>query len=132
MTAARLPLVICIAVSATLTVSPGEERAESELCAEATTTAEMQQCLSEQYESADRQLNRAYRKAMELLSEARQAKLKEAQRAWIHFRDKTAEFEASEVEGGTMYPLVYLSALISMTEERSSELEAIHSDSARR
>ena len=31
-----------------------------------------------------------------------------------------------------MYPLVYLSALISMTEERSSELEAIHSDSARR
>ena len=132
MTTARLPLVICIAVFATLTVSAGEERADSKPCAEAVTTAEMQQCLSEQYESADRQLNSAYRKAMELLSEARQAKLKEAQRAWILFRDKTAEFEASEVEGGTMYPLVYLSALISMTEERSSELEAIHSDSARR
>ena len=125
MTVARVLLVICIAISATLTVSPREEPAARELCAEATTTAEMRLCLNEQYKSADEQLNRAYRQAMGQLSEARQAKLKEAQRAWIPFRDKTAEFEASEVEGGTMYPLVYLSALISMTEKRTSELEAI-------
>lgn len=50
---------------------------------------------------------------------------RDAQRSWIVYRDKSAEFEASEVEGGTMHPLLYLSALVAMTEKRLTELKAI-------
>jgi uncharacterized protein YecT (DUF1311 family) len=62
---------------------------------------------------------------MSRLHESRQEKLKAAQRAWIQFRDKNAEFMASDFEGGSMSPLISIYWLSLMTEHRLSELREI-------
>jgi uncharacterized protein YecT (DUF1311 family) len=73
----------------------------------------------------DAELNRVYKKIRSKLSAARKTRLKEAQLAWIAFRDKSAEFEASEEEGGSMYSLVYVSVMASLTEQRVGNLKDI-------
>ncbi len=98
---------------------------DSGLCPEAMTTVEMRECLDQLYGKADGELNRAYKQLRSKLDKPRQAKLREAQRAWIAFRDKSAEFEASEEEGGSLYSLVYLSVLLSKTKQRVDDLEKL-------
>jgi uncharacterized protein YecT (DUF1311 family) len=44
--------------------------------------------------------------------------LRDAQRAWIRFRDAQCEFEAYEVFGGTMQPMVGSLCLARLTRER--------------
>jgi uncharacterized protein YecT (DUF1311 family) len=93
-------------------------------CKDAITTAEMRRCLNEHYQAADTELNHVYRQLISRLSQERREKLKTAQRAWIRFRDGNSAFAASVVEGGTMYPLLELSELTKMTEERTEQLSA--------
>ena len=89
-----------------LTFCEAHERPLDALCPKATTTVEMVACLRQRYEEADKALNQVYRQLMAKLEPARQEKFRAAQRAWVRFRDASAEFEASEAEGGSMYPLV--------------------------
>ncbi len=103
----------------------GQERHAQDPCDEATTTIEMLDCLQQRYQKADVELNRVYKQLMSRLTEKRQAKLKEAQRAWIVFRDKSAEFEASAEEGGSLAPLVRLMVKTEKTESRVDELRQI-------
>ncbi len=103
----------------------GGTQKPSRPCDDALTTVEMLECSKQRYETADRQLNQVYKELKLKLSKSRQTKLKLAQRAWITFRDATAEFEASEVTGGSMYPLVYLVMQAEMTENRVGELRQI-------
>lgn len=84
----------------------------------------MQICAGELYRSADAELNRVYRQLSTILSDDRREQLKVAQRAWIVFRDKNATFTASEVAGGSMYPLLELSEKTAMTERRTEQLRA--------
>ncbi len=119
----KLVLLLCLAIGVSLAVSLGAERPAKDPCAEAMTTVEMRECLNKRYKHVDAELNRVYQQLMSQLSKTRQTKLREAQQAWMLFRDKHAEFVASETEGGTMQPLVSLSALTSMTERRVAELK---------
>ncbi len=128
MTITKLFIILCSSVCASLAISVGEARPANDPCAEAMTTVEMRECLNKRYNKVDGELNHVYQQVMSQLSKTRQTKLRETQRLWILFRDKSAEFEASEVEGGTIYPLVYLLSLASMTEKRVDELKAILQD----
>jgi uncharacterized protein YecT (DUF1311 family) len=94
-------------------------------CADAMTTIEMHECLNEQFRKADADLNAAYKEVMAQLSESRQAKLREAQKAWIVFRERNAEFAASAEEGGTLAPLTHMLTMAEMTEERVAQLKDI-------
>ncbi len=106
-------------------VGSAQEQESKDSCEDAMTTVEMQECLDQQYQKWDAELNLVYKKIRSKLSVARKAKLKEAQLAWIVFRDKSAEFEASEDEGGSMYSLVYVSVMSSLTEQRVENLREI-------
>ena len=106
-------------------VSLAQEQESKNPCEDAMTTVEMQECLERQYQKWDTELNLVYKKIRSKLSVARKTKLKEAQLAWIVFRDKSAEFEASEEEGGSMYSLVYVSVMASLTEQRVENLREI-------
>jgi uncharacterized protein YecT (DUF1311 family) len=106
-------------------VSFAQELESNDPCENAMTTVEMQQCLDQQYLKLDAELNRVYKKIRSKLSAARKTRLKEAQLAWIAFRDKSAEFKASEEEGGSMYSLVYVSVMASLTEQRVGNLKDI-------
>jgi uncharacterized protein YecT (DUF1311 family) len=106
-------------------VCGGHEMSTKALCPDASTTVEMQACLGKRYEAADRALNHVYKQLMGKLEPARQEKLRAAQRAWVVFRDASAAFEASEAEGGSMYPLVHVATLVVKTELRADELKGI-------
>ena len=101
-------------------------------CANAVTQQDMNQCAYNDWEAADADLNAAYKRAMALLqhwdadlpqAEQGGAKaLKEAQRAWITFRDKACEAEGYAMTGGSAEPLVVYGCLATLTRQRTQDL----------
>ncbi len=121
-----ISLVVSSLVLLSLSLAAAEEKQQTrESCDDAATTVAMLECLKQRHETADRELNQVYGQLRLKLSKSRQAKLKKAQRAWITFRDTTAEFEASEAAGGSLYPVVYRLTQAEMTENRVGELRQI-------
>lgn len=51
--------------------------------------------------------------------------LRDAQRAWIRFRDAQCSYEAYEVLGGTMQPMVGALCLARVTEERNTFFRSV-------
>lgn len=70
----------------------------------------------------DDMLNEIYSLLKTQLTESEMNELKNKQLSWIEYRDKTAENEASENIGGTLYSVVYNGSLAKLTKERCYEL----------
>src|SRR5262245_26788158 len=65
-------------------------------------TAGQSDCYHNRYTKADAELNRVYGQLMSKLdSQSQKDALRDAQRAWISYRDKECDFDASQYEGGT-------------------------------
>ncbi|NJL78142.1 MAG: lysozyme inhibitor LprI family protein [Richelia sp. SM2_1_7] len=92
-------------------------------CNNPQTTLEMRVCASKSYEAADKKLNQVYRQLKPKLNAKQQKRLVDAQIAWIQFRDKSCAFEAGEAEGGTLEPVLKLSCLTDVTQQRVKNLE---------
>ncbi len=122
-------ILISLSASSLLAIrSPAEELVEQNIqCNPAGNTVEMKQCAAEEYQAADKELNQAYQELRSQLDGERQQRLKEAQLAWIDFRDKTCSFEASSALGGTLEGLLYTSCLTAETEKRTAELQEMMS-----
>jgi uncharacterized protein YecT (DUF1311 family) len=105
-------------------------------CRDPQTQLEMNLCAGIEFERADAELNRVYR---ESIAGERQADreldrsydqrpsnetiLREAQRAWVAFRDEQCTYEANgEARGGSMEPMVHGQCLARMTRERTAQL----------
>jgi uncharacterized protein YecT (DUF1311 family) len=91
-------------------------------CAEATTTAAMRACENTRFQKADREMKAAYGALERGLTGKRRASLRTAQNAWLRFRDANVAYYRGEAEGGTLAPLIGISALADMTEARGTEL----------
>ena len=92
----------------------------------AQTQLELNNCAHLAYVKADAEMNRVYKQLMASSSESGekyQQKLKEAQVAWLKYRDATCESEAVINEGGSIYPMIYDYCLASVTEERTKRLK---------
>ncbi|WP_373600465.1 lysozyme inhibitor LprI family protein [Paraclostridium bifermentans] len=83
---------------------------------------EMIEAAGEEYHSWDNILNEIYGEIKKYLPENEMNELKTKQRQWITERDKAAEDEKKEFEGGTAAPLAYNSALAEKTKERCYQL----------
>ena len=104
-------------------------------CANAVTQMEMNQCAYDDWEAADADLNAAYKRAMTLLKgwdadlpEAEQggaAALKDAQRAWVTFRNKACEVEGYAMKGGSAEPLLVYGCMRQLTEDRTAQLNGL-------
>ncbi|MCL1463784.1 lysozyme inhibitor LprI family protein [Argonema galeatum] len=92
-------------------------------CNDPQTQSEMNACAGISYQNADRKLNQVYQQLLPKLPAARKQKLVTAQQAWLRFRDASCVFERSEVEGGTMAPMIYSGCLATVTEQRTKDLE---------
>jgi uncharacterized protein YecT (DUF1311 family) len=92
-------------------------------CQDAATTSAMRACENTRYDAAQRELNSAYQSLLQHLEYSQKQKLRAAQRAWLHFRDTNAEFQASLAQGGTLAPLIKIGTLTEMTQARASELK---------
>ncbi len=89
---------------------------------ESGTTADLNSAASTVLSRWDDMLNEIYALLKTQLSESEMQELKRKQLNWIDYRDKTAERESSEFEGGSMYSVQYNSTLGRLTKERCYEL----------
>lgn len=98
-------------------------------CEGAQTQAAMTACAADALAVSDAELNGAYAAAIELAGIARpgkglDARLRDAQRAWIAFRDAACAAEAAVYEGGSMRPMVEARCLDRLTRARAQDLFA--------
>jgi uncharacterized protein YecT (DUF1311 family) len=106
--------------------------AETLSCANASNQMDLTKCAFDDWKAADADLNAAYQQVMTRLK-AQDAELsdsqkggpealRDAQRAWITFRDKTCEAEGFAMRGGSAEPMVVGFCLGRLTRERTSHL----------
>lgn len=101
-------------------------------CTNPTSQVEMTGCAALAYEAADGDLNLAYRIARDragkmdayLAEDEVPARiiLRDAQRAWIAFRDKACEAESLLARGGTMQNQLFYICLERLTRARTEDL----------
>jgi uncharacterized protein YecT (DUF1311 family) len=109
---------------------------------------EMNYCAGQDFERADAELNTAYRAAIESAREAdreyaridataaanrpedpgEEASLREAQRAWVTFRDAHCRLQGYEARGGSMEPMIYNGCRATITRARTAELRGPNPD----
>src|SRR6185436_15178293 len=124
-------LLLALALQGATAAQPDEPN-----CRDPQTQLEMNLCAGIEFERADAELNRVYR---ESIAGERQADreldrrydqrpsnetiLREAQRAWVAFRDAQCTYEANgEARGGSMESMVHGQCLARMTRERTAQL----------
>ena len=106
-------------------------------CANAMAQIEMNICAGREFERADAELNTLWR---EIIADARasdrsgengrmegdnrseEGTLREAQRAWVMFRDAHCTWEGFSERGGSMEPMVYEECRERLTRARIAEL----------
>jgi uncharacterized protein YecT (DUF1311 family) len=101
-------------------------------CANAMDQMTLNQCAYQDWEEADARLNAVYKRVVASYSQMDQGlppeygsavkTLRDAQRAWIAFRDKACEAEGFAMRGGTAEPLLVYGCMRVLTEERISHL----------
>jgi len=91
-------------------------------CTDANTQAEMNICAGKEYKTADAALNQTYQKLVAKLEAEEKAELKEAQTAWIKYRDTNCEFVANQYKGGSIRPMILGLCLADVTRNRTAEL----------
>ena len=105
---------------------------------------DMNFCAEIDFERADAALNAAWREAIadaragdreiDRQSDQRptaEAKMREAQRAWLIFRDAQCTYEGyGEARGGSMEPMIYGGCRARLTRERTAQLRPQPNDAA--
>lgn len=94
-------------------------------CANATDQASLNQCAGADYAAQDKRLNQLYGEYRKGLDDGQKQQLKQAQLAWIKFRDLACAFELSNLEGGSAYPMQLNACLAQKTAARIKELEQL-------
>jgi uncharacterized protein YecT (DUF1311 family) len=102
----------------------GQDKKKPFPCPNAESQAEMTICWGKEYKAADAILNQVYRQLVAKLNEEEKSQLKEAQTAWLKYRDANCDFVADQYKGGSMRPMIAAMCLAEMTGNRSTELKA--------
>jgi uncharacterized protein YecT (DUF1311 family) len=93
-------------------------------CDNAQTQTDLNSCTAISYQTADVNLNAAYKKLVAGQGGLLKQKLVKAQRLWIQFRDANCDYEGEGVSGGSAAPMVYFGCLAQMTTARTKTLES--------
>lgn len=118
----KLGSLVPMITAATLSAASAQQPVPAD-CADAQTQADMNICSSEAYDRADKALNEAYKAA---IAQATQLwgspnKMRDAQRAWIAYRDKAcAVYEYPD--GGSIQPLLINECMTKVTQDRTDDL----------
>lgn len=90
----------------------------------AQSTVEMKEQAGAILEKSDKAMNAAYQQLLKALNDEGKKRLREAQRAWVAFRDAQAGFDSHHLAGGTLEGLEHLGSLNQLTQERTKRLLA--------
>lgn len=84
---------------------------------------EMNACAIRDYKISDSNLNVKYQEIMNRLPSSEQKFLRLEQRKWLKQRDPRCKVEAKESEGGSIWTVIFMGCLQTVTEQRTKELE---------
>ena len=83
----------------------------------------MNLCARHFYDIANKELNGLFKQQLTMLETAEgKMRIRNAQRAWVAFRDAACDAEAYPNEGGSMQPMVYSYCLARLTDQRRADL----------
>jgi uncharacterized protein YecT (DUF1311 family) len=119
MKAAASIVLVCLLVSSS---TQAQRKRKPDPCASAQTQTEMNICAGNEYKAADASLNEVYRQLVSMLDDEDKSQLKEAQTAWLKYRDTNCEFVADQYKGGTIRPMIHAYCLAELTRNRTTEL----------
>lgn len=119
----RALLTILLLLSFAGVSTSAQKPKKTDPCADPQTQVEMTQCAANAYKAADAVLNQIYKQMVAKLDEEEKAQLKEAQNAWLKYRDANCDFVADQYKGGTMRPMIYAGCLEDVTKKRTTELK---------
>ena len=124
-------MIAALAAALALAGAQGEARN----CDDPRTQAEMNLCASTEFERADDELNALWPRVIDEVRRADielgpvgdgrvsgETKLREAQRAWITFRDAHCTMVGYEARGGSLEPMLYNGCRARVTRERIEQL----------
>lgn len=114
---------IWMTIPALLFFGPPAAAQDDDTCADATTTADIVECLTESYQDWDTRLNAAYRAAIDPLEGNRRTQFRDVQRAWIAYRDASCGYYRSGE--GTIAAIDGNSCMVDLTRVRAEELERL-------
>jgi uncharacterized protein YecT (DUF1311 family) len=87
------------------------------------TTLGMKECIAEEMTKQDKRLNNAYKKVLKSLSSERQTQLKNAQHAWVAYRDAECDY-LYDPDGGTLAGVISANCYMDKTAQRATVLES--------
>lgn len=91
-------------------------------CAKLTERARIEACVGDDFQRADATLNTVYKQLMAKLGKSGQTSLRDAERAWIGFRDKHCAFVGSAAEGGSIQATIVGQCQTELTVDRVAQL----------
>jgi uncharacterized protein YecT (DUF1311 family) len=95
-------------------------------CGKFTVQMDLNKCAEDNLQSADTALNKVYQQLMAEQDAASRERLKDAERAWIAYRDRECAFETGPREaGGSMWPSLISGCLEEKTAAHIRELSAM-------
>lgn len=115
----RILLTIAFA-TLTLSVAHADECMD-----EAQDQASMRVCAGQAFQASDAKLNKLFHEIRQRFGDDADTRhlLRDAERAWISFRDAECSFAASGVSGGSAYPMTYDLCLADLTQQRIAAFE---------
>ncbi len=84
-------------------------------------TTRMIECIGEEHQRKDQQLNQNYQHLMTGLSAERKTQLRNVQRKWMAYRDANCQFYA-DPDGGSLARVEANACMLRMTAARAEEL----------
>jgi uncharacterized protein YecT (DUF1311 family) len=91
-------------------------------CTDMEAQADMNVCSNDLAKKVGAELQRAQEKLMGRVDGKNKANVRDAHRAWMTYRDRHCDFEASGVEGGSVHPLIYNLCVLDLNEARLTQL----------
>lgn len=89
------------------------------------TQADMNRNAAASFQRAEERLGALVEDLRQHLSGGSLDAFENSQQAWLRYRESSADFQASQYDGGSIQPLIHASALESVTISRIVELESL-------
>ena len=115
--------VISLIAFAAMSIGVSAQKPKPKPCEDAQTQADMNICWGNEYKKADATLNKTYQQLAAMLEDEEKAQLKNAENAWLKYRDANCEFVADQYKGGSIRPMIAAICLADVTNNRTTELK---------
>ena len=128
----RFSFIISVLITvfgfAMFSAQQAQAQGHSLYCSQADSTAATQNCLKKHLDTAQRRLNRIYKKLNNKLEDKKKTELAELQKSWLTYRDAECMWEAKNSETTSLKRINELSCMARVSEDRANILSVLYDD----